>query len=991
MSESTKSGHSSSTSIKHKRRLKFHKKTKAASPTSTPGSLPPHLTSTSPVRNGSNGDVYRGKFGDLKSSGANMSLGRLQLGSTAPEDSDQLLDRRMALLALLAVISKGGNASPGSQAPAGGGAERKGMGMGGGAVGLFGLLSSSPSVETQADDSPPIPASSPRERMQSRFRSPSLSTASSSSMSSSSSSLVLGGPILNPSGGHSGSSTPTYSLSAYADRSTVPLSVDPRGVARGKCLQCDRCQAYRRVASPFPFSCADCNCPPTKHLRVSSSEQPASSPSSSSLSDSGTVMAAADLSLHRGLSPLPGDPDDSWNSRFQNTLKNLGDLSQAAGPLEHRIAVNTELLHLSQDFVQFVKRYGKIIISEQYLAEKSVMPHMIDGDTVYYVQGVRFSFGFAHQNLAKTDEIAHKICANELLAMSAYFGTRLTDISVPLMALVDYMGFRVIATSVLPISSQPLLYGSSDGGQTVVNSDPDFSAQIAAASAKLNLKPHLVGTGTHCTELHTCGDVEGYKGSDDRYYLINLARSFPPDTSRLVDSGSHLYRLLRPEFVASWPFPLCSDAYSTFILNDPQRIMHNKEVEQATSHLFTKVIPDYARKLNWALREAIDLGALDSFGLTENLHRHGINLRYIGLLEKSMSDESSRRLLYIEAVARVIKNRLRLLLRTKMRQLKLPLEVPYRQTVIDYFNLVFSQENEYWTQVLPAQLKAHFSFDSEWPFSNGQSLHRVCFAPFPEKDRTRANPNGRLLVFSRVESLMGFTFSSFARKKMSATYSQISNLAFDLLDLESIGDRVKHPSIVMLAEALYFYYRGQFKANLHQARYYLMRANEYFADALQSDPRNPTILYMSSQSQHQYLELHVSITQNVPLSEVIFQSNREGMLNPDVAKTDTLYLRAIDANPTNASILSFYGSFLAKCGRITRADDFFLRSLELNPCQPKVLVEYASFLEKMHLDELSAQFNKYALELKDAAPPSLTQEISDPKFDQSSQPIRSPR
>jgi len=45
------------------------------------------------------------------------------------------------------------------------------------------------------------------------------------------------------------------------------------------------------------------------------------------------------------------------------------------------------------------------------------------------------------------------------------------------MTLIDYRGFRVVAMTVLPISPDTLVYGSVDGGKTVVNKDPHFNGE----------------------------------------------------------------------------------------------------------------------------------------------------------------------------------------------------------------------------------------------------------------------------------------------------------------------------------------------------------------------------------------------------------------------------------------------------------------------------------------------------------------------------------
>jgi hypothetical protein len=92
-------------------------------------------------------------------------------------------------------------------------------------------------------------------------------------------------------------------------------------------------------------------------------------------------------------------------------------------------------------------------------------------------------------------------------------------------------------------------------------------------------------------------------------------------------------------------------------------------------------VPVLADELQASLCEARDKGRLTDFRLTEAVHRKGVNMRYIGLVRRHMSDLDSRTLLLVEMCARVVKNKICKLLRRRVRQLRVPLEEPYRQLV----------------------------------------------------------------------------------------------------------------------------------------------------------------------------------------------------------------------------------------------------------------------------------------------------------------------
>ena len=85
-----------------------------------------------------------------------------------------------------------------------------------------------------------------------------------------------------------------------------------------------------------------------------------------------------------------------------------------------------------------------------------------------------------------------KAARHDLKGLMHYYQCSISELRVPLMALVDYRGFRLIAMSLLPINSATICYGSPDAGQNVYNSDSHMSMLMQKASFLLNLKPHEV-------------------------------------------------------------------------------------------------------------------------------------------------------------------------------------------------------------------------------------------------------------------------------------------------------------------------------------------------------------------------------------------------------------------------------------------------------------------------------------------------------------------
>jgi Clustered mitochondria len=55
------------------------------------------------------------------------------------------------------------------------------------------------------------------------------------------------------------------------------------------------------------------------------------------------------------------------------------------------------------------------------------------------------------------------------------------------MVVIDYRGFRLLATSLLPITKTSILHGSFDAGKTL-HCDPDAAPIVTRTLKQLNLK-----------------------------------------------------------------------------------------------------------------------------------------------------------------------------------------------------------------------------------------------------------------------------------------------------------------------------------------------------------------------------------------------------------------------------------------------------------------------------------------------------------------------
>lgn len=183
------------------------------------------------------------------------------------------------------------------------------------------------------------------------------------------------------------------------------------------------------------------------------------------------------------------------------------------------------------EFMDTASRIAKKIVTEMTLPvdAKTVKPRNmggIAGGEKYLEEGIFFKFAIDAYDVYGGDKFAMKAAAHELQGIKAFAETDIHGLFVPLSLLIDYCGYRLVASVRLPISQQTLIYGSSDGGTTIHQKDPIFNRMMEEAASHLNIKQHEVAPGV---SLYSAVDMEGHKGTDGRYYVLDTARVFPPE------------------------------------------------------------------------------------------------------------------------------------------------------------------------------------------------------------------------------------------------------------------------------------------------------------------------------------------------------------------------------------------------------------------------------------------------------------------------------
>ena len=79
-----------------------------------------------------------------------------------------------------------------------------------------------------------------------------------------------------------------------------------------------------------------------------------------------------------------------------------------------------------------------------------------------------------------------------MIICSVHFSSFLISIYVSLRCSDNYLGWRIVATPLLPLGHSSLKYGSSDAGRTV-HRDDTAASLMSQAGLHLNIKEHNVG------------------------------------------------------------------------------------------------------------------------------------------------------------------------------------------------------------------------------------------------------------------------------------------------------------------------------------------------------------------------------------------------------------------------------------------------------------------------------------------------------------------
>ncbi|KAH3733018.1 Histidine kinase A [Pelomyxa schiedti] len=550
-----------------------------------------------------------------------------------------------------------------------------------------------------------------------------------------------------------------------------------------------------------------------------------------------------------------------FNERFQILTERLHSLTALSSSFKDKITINSALIDLASDFVNSARTYGRIIIKERFVPETRKTIHAVNvggfaGGEKYIVHNILFKFAVNSRNLFRSDSDAAKVAGHELKSLISIYNQELVGISLPLMALVDFRGYRLIALSLLPIGDNTLVMGSADAMATIHQPPPEIQEIMTRLSTKLNLRTHLMQS----VPVFTCVDTEGHIASDGRFYLVDFSRTFPPEAPPRKDlKVPHLFQLLRPECVLQCRKPLCSDAYSKFLANQEAEREMNEDVLSASQNLQSNTIPECAENLVDILCGEMSGNDLLDFSLTTFVHSWGVNIRHLGKMFDSITQQTSmyphtinackdaKALVCIEMIARSLRHVLDVEQRALMEKFKLPYEAPFTQLYLESFRR-FSKcspgYSDFWEKIF-LDLKNVYDWDIYQntavsnPESNTEDVLKQC-TEFSE-DTGFSTSTGYLMLVIRALKLSGCKLKQRLMKQLysnpALTFTTMEKLFEG--DIKEIKERVKHMNIINHARG---YLMKMQANNTSDPKQYFFHSRKNFLKALSSSPNNKVSL-----------------------------------------------------------------------------------------------------------------------------------------------------
>ena len=437
---------------------------------------------------------------------------------------------------------------------------------------------------------------------------------------------------------------------------------------------------------------------------------------------------------------MPNYKPRDWNHEFHLELKYARSVD-----MERKYVALKRLSEMHQHFMDMVSSIGKKLINDSHVPYqyKSLKPtalpkyrkkiNELDAQDVlkefvyeedewrpiYIFNNIMFQLHDDEIDFYGNDENAMKSLSNEYRGQE-YLTPYATEenLKFPMSALLDYNGKRIIATAMTPGMAEPRdlvdIQGGDDGDADEENANSAWDeAQdnlkrcIKKLSSSLNVKEHQFSFDGKQESVALAADVQYFVDTEKENYLMSCARVVPqePPTYPLPSWRQHLSNVLRPELVQCSLEPVNADAFYPWVGRNQRD--DNVAVRDLFNRLKKNIIPGLAAFLEM---HGEDDPNLTGIMLTKMLHRHGINVRFLGLVGRQVQNPNVIRAIASEMVARLVKVDVRRRWRNLLaRGQSAPAAAALR--VCQIYNLLLRESPEaqkYWANVITVGVRKKF-------------------------------------------------------------------------------------------------------------------------------------------------------------------------------------------------------------------------------------------------------------------------------------------
>jgi hypothetical protein len=486
--------------------------------------------------------------------------------------------------------------------------------------------------------------------------------------------------------------------------------------------------------------------------------------------------------------------------------------------------------------------------------------------------------------------------------------------------------------------------------------------------------------------MHSAIDIEGHLGIDGRMYMLDFARTMPPEAPRekaLRQPGDHLYRLLRPEFVLQYRRHLCADAFSNMIAVEPNRKILNKDVKDATDELMTRLIPNYAAELVQHVQEQdMLMGGVEGIQLDQHLHARGINVRFLGEIASWVRKLDSEyaaitnRVLMVEICSRCLKALLRQNLRDTMRLYRVPLEQPYVEKLVEFLNVAFGTGGdslEFWDELRHVVMEKFGT--NTLPAQGLVDLRKIAMLSNLSK---MGNVPSCKVLFLRLQKQMGFVLSKHLQRKIVKTPAKLFDQfhPFYQYHIVDLGQRVKSIDVVTQCEANYLLVRGISAREADESVRFLHMSEQLFKDILASSPNHVASMRQYALCLY-YLAVNQELINETKAKQMGLYLGADLKNNPKIMMCTRLFERVVELDPTDKGAHLSFAKALISAEDDQRAEEHLIRCLEIDPCYVPGLRDYAQFLEMSGRQALAEEMRMRARKVLNSNITGVFHELGD--------------